>query len=142
MVGLRRFKARLYWPSLVLIPGLTAFILYTWRTQTPLEGLAEVPENVGAVLALVNVVHALMVFVLGMRDTLISVGACFSLVQDDVERLRDARGAHAGGSRLRTRWRVARVMAIPFVGLLFHFALFAALALFSSLLMNTPYITG
>jgi len=134
------YQGRTLLPFALSIPILCGFILYTWKAQTPIEYLHWLPETIGAVLLLGNMVYALVLFCRAFWFTLKAMTTHISIITTAVKDVRsDAQFNQP--KRLKITDPETLRMLIP-IGLIFsHVFIMCLLCLASSLLMNAPYIS-
>jgi len=131
------YRGRFLWPLAASMPILFGFIGYTWHTQTPLEDLHWVPENIGAVILLANIVYGTVLFCRGTLFTFQTMGIHLGIIKGALKAVR--------GEKRHTTSKLSgadiRQMLTP-IGLIFSHVFVANLIFLpSALLINGPYIS-
>jgi len=133
---IRPYQIRSMWMLAVSMPILFGFIAYTWHTQTPIEYLHWLPENIGAVILLANMLYAIFLF---CRATWFTFKTMTTHVDILGEAINDVRSGKDFNQPKPTGAQVLQLL-MP-VGLIFsHVFMMCLICLPSSLLMNAPYI--
>ena len=134
------YQGRSLLPLAVMIPALCGFIAYTWNTQTPIEYLHWLPENLGAILLLANIAYACALFLKAAWYTLKSMRIRLQIIELALKETRGERHPNDPPMpRLSVRQKLR--LAIPVVHIFCHLFLMLLFCLPSSLLMNAPYIS-
>jgi len=113
------------------------FIVYTWHTQTPLEDLHWVPENIGAIILLANIAYGTFLFCRGALFTLETMGIHLGIIKQGLKGVREEK-PH---KKSKLTGADIRQMLAP-IGLIFSHVFVANLIFLpSALLINGPYIS-
>jgi len=130
------YQIRSMWMLVVSLPILVGYIAYTWHTQTPLEYLHWLPETIGGVLSLVNMVFAIFLLCRASWFTFKKLHVHLSIIGNTMESVQS--GKRFKQSRLSASQ--TRQLLMP-IGLIFsHILVVCLICLPSTLLINSPHI--